>query len=415
MKKLLAVVAVLAVVCLGSVAFAADVTVGGSVDIRSRDTSNLDLNKLTPDNAAYTQERVRIDVNAKAGDVKGKVTVDTDWANWGNGFEKETNTILGFREAWINFNIPGLPVNVNAGHQLLTLGNGWFFRSNKYGSDAWVLSSQVSNNTIAFADVKISEGAPAASDDIDAYVILDSMKLSDTMVAGIDLTIANDPRNGMGFNTPGQATQAENIGLNFNGLTGPVILKAELDYQMGTAKGGTGGTDKKLKGTDLVIQGTVPMQPVAVNFTVAQGSGRKSTGTDINQFVDFLDADPHYTFLYEYLIGNPGCTSPSNLTGVHAGFCNTMALNVGASMDASKSVNVSANLWLLTSTEKVLKYNATSATDTTNALGTELDVKVNWKLYDNLSWNWDLGYLTPGAGLGKDAAMGVQGILSMKF
>ncbi len=58
----------------------------------------------------------------------------------------------------MSVNLPGLPVNVTAGHQLLQLGNGWFFRSKHFGSDAWVVANQTGNNTLAFVDVKISEG-----------------------------------------------------------------------------------------------------------------------------------------------------------------------------------------------------------------------------------------------------------------
>ena len=64
---------------------------------------------------------------------------------------------MGVREAWVNFNLPGVPVNVNAGHQLLSLGNGWFFRSMKYGSDAWVLANVTGNNTAAVVNVKFAE------------------------------------------------------------------------------------------------------------------------------------------------------------------------------------------------------------------------------------------------------------------
>ena len=36
-------------------------------------------------------------------------------------------------------------------------------------------------------------------------------------------------------------------------------------------------------------------------------------------------------------------------------------------------------------------------------------------MYDNLSWNWELGYFMPGDGMGADNATGIQGILSYKF
>ncbi len=96
-------------------------------------------------------------------------------------------------------------------------------------------------------------------------MLLDVYKLSDAATVGIDLTMANDPRNTLGFGGAGntESTQAQNLGLNFNGKTGPVNLKAEVDLQTGKAK----GNDAKFKGNQVVVQGTMPIDPVTLNFT----------------------------------------------------------------------------------------------------------------------------------------------------
>ncbi len=86
----------------------------------------------------------------------------------------------------------------------------------------------------------------------------------------------------------------------------------------------------------------------------------------------------------------------------NTGFANTTALNVGATFAAAKSLNIGANLWYLMATEKV--PNVKTGSGTTNNIGTELDVNIAWQLYQNVSWNWDLGYFDPGDGMGKDAA-----------
>lgn len=424
MKKFLAVLAVVALVCLSSMAFAADVTVGGSVEIRSRGFSDLGLDKNKPDttrgDVQDTQERIRLDVNAKAGDdVKGKIELEQDFGtgaqDWGNAngapltptqpYNIGNSSTLGFREAWLSVNLPGLPVNVTAGHQLLQLGNGWFFRSKHFGSDAWVVANQTGNNTLAFVDVKLNEGLVYTNnDDIDAYVLLDVYKLSDAATVGIDLTLANDGRNTLGFGGAStKPTQAQNLGLNFNGKTGPVNLKAEIDLQSGKAK----GNDAKFKGNQIVVQGTMPIDPVTLNFTVARGSGDKIGGTDYDGYKTFLDIDPHYTFLYEYKLATAAGAA-------HTGFANTTALNVGATFAAAKSLNIGANLWYLRSTEKVANKKNVGGS-ATNDLGTELDVNIAWQLYQNVSWNWDLGYFNPGDGMGKDAATGIQGVLAFKF
>ena len=71
---------------------------------------------------------------------------------------------------------------------------------------------------------------------------------------------------------------------------------------------------------------------------------------------------------------------------------------------------------MLTATEKVSLNGAAES----SALGSEIDVKANFKLYDQLTWNWTFGYMMPGkaydyAAQSADKITAVQGILSYKF
>ncbi len=466
MKKFLVVLVVLAITGFAAMAFAADVTVGGSIQIRSRDFNDLTLDKDLPAGAPAaatkttpynsnsvdgsqrdTQERIQIDVNAKTDNVKGKISIWNDFDDWGRFEQVQGNTgfgnsiastggHFGIREAWLNFNLPGIPVNVTGGHQLLQLGNGWFFRSKHFGSDAWVVANVTGNNTAAFVDVKISEGLGggtptvpssanvAMADDVDAYVLLDVYKLGDAGTVGIDVTKALDRRNALGFaaNPPAGVnpkTDAYNIGLNYNGKLGPLALKAEIDLQTGKVENAnlqTGSGDAKLKGNEIVLEGALKASDaVTVNILLARGTGQKQNDNDYHQYVNFLDIDPHYTFLYEYKI-------PTAAGAVHTGFANTTAVSVGAMFAASKSLSVGGDLYWLKATEDT-NVTLTGATKgaTDSSIGTELDLKLNWQLYDNLSWNWVAGYFKPGDaykdanGKGTDAATGIQGILAFTF
>jgi hypothetical protein len=410
MKKFYVVLVVIAMVFVSSLALAAEVTLGGNVSIRSRDFNDLNLVKGGQSDTIDTQTKMIINVNAKADGVKGKLSLWNDFSSWGtleynanqDLVTKSTDTTMakanafGFREAWVSFDLPGIPVNVTAGHQLLKIANGWFFVSQHFGSDAWVIANTTGNNTAIFVDVKAAEGKGNRSDDVDAYVIMDVFKLNETSTVGANLTNVR-------FGTSDNALQ--NIGLFYNAKLGPVDLKAQLDFQMGEDKTDP-NAKAKYKGNEIVIQGNVGMDPVTINFALARGSGPKENEKDINAYVTLLDIDPHYTFLYEYKI-------PTICGDYHTGFCNTTAISVGAMFAASKSVGIGLDLWFLQSTEKVADKVAGSGT--TNEIGTEIDAKVNWKLYDNLTWNWVLGYFDPGKGMGKDPATGIQGILSMTF
>ncbi len=421
MKKFLVFLVVVAMTCFSAMAFAADVTVGGSVQVRSRDFNTMTFDSdVNTKNQIDTQERVILNVNAKAGDdVKGKISLWNDFNDWGGnsgGFERpqgvgfgnstsDGNT-FGFREAWINFNLPGIPVNVTGGHQLLQLGDGWFFRSMHFGSDAWVVANVTGNNTFAVVDVKFAEGNVAFShDDVDAYVLLDVFKLSDTMTIGGNLTNVH-----LGSNN-----DLYNLGLNF-AMTGPLTLKVQGDVQSGENK--TIDPSEKYQGYELVAKGSVgAADAVTINFMLGYGSGSKTTDTDVKQFVNALDVDPHYTFLYEYKLPTAANGGPyGGAASVHTGLANTTVASVGAMFAAAKSLNLGLDFYWLQASQKIVN----GLGDESSEIGMELDGKVYWKLYDNLTWNWDLGYFMPGkayktANDKTDAAWGVQGVLALSF
>src|SRR5512143_832213 len=201
-------------------------TFSGSIDLRERfynlstslGTGLFTGTPTSPARTTNTQERVRFNVDAKVGDyLNGRISFENDWdtfaheerpqgtgttaPSWNGGTANDGR--LEVREAWMNFMIPGIPVGVKAGHQLLQLGNGWFFRSMKYGSDAWVVYNGTGNNTLAFYDVRVGENVTPGGQpdqDIDFYGILDAYKLADGVIS-VDLTYASAPNSGGPFTT----------------------------------------------------------------------------------------------------------------------------------------------------------------------------------------------------------------------
>jgi hypothetical protein len=313
---------------------------------------------------------------------------------------------------------------VKVGHQFLQLGNGWFFRSMKYGSDAWLVGLP-GKNTIAFVDVKAAERTATQADDIDAYVLLDNFKIDDTKTVGIYIARVADKRNllfsQLGLGTSGQEANLDTIGLWFNGKLGPLNLQAELDYQMGEAKGAGATPTTKFKGNQIVVQGNVALDPASINFTLARGTGDDvtSTSNDVKSYLPILDSDPHYTVVYEYFAPT-ACgvfTGGSARTGLkNTGFCNTTAANLGGSMAVTKWLTASLDLWYLKATEKLNDQRGS----TTDELGTEVDLVLKFKLYDQLTWNWQIARMMPGkayqsATADADPMDAIQGILSYKF
>jgi hypothetical protein len=456
MKKFVVLLVVAALTCISTSAFAAHeeestqpgivksepgvtagvaMTFSGSIDIRER-FYNLD----GQDRTTNTQERVRFNVDAKVGDyLNGRITIENDWDTFGREEAPQGNATggitvpnqptalsstsgrLDIREAWMNFMIPGIPVGVKVGHQLLQLGNGWFFRDMKYGSDAWVVYNGTGNNTLAFYDVRVGENVRPVSNgfsgqpdqDIDFYGILDAYKLADGVVS-VDFTWAAAPA-GVVAGLPDK-TNLYNLGLSYAAKTGPVHLKAEVDLQSGKSDnfnlvtGPLAGSQMKFKGYQGVVQANLPMDALNINATLAYGTGIKAGDTDFKQIFTVMDADQHYSLIYEYL-------EKTAAGATHTGFANTEAANLGAMYNVFKTLAVGFDYWYLKASQEVaLNGNASKSKN----LGNEVDFKLNWKLYDNLTWNWQVGWLKHGdaykhVATDADDSTAVLGMLTFKF
>ncbi len=433
MKKILVVIAVLAITLISSVALA-EVTLSGSIETRGRAFNNTtDQNSDAPDYNRDTQSRLRINFDAKAGDAVAKITVEKDYETWGGacnpgvppvggsllGVECVNGPLSAVREAWILTPLVG-PVKLKGGHVLAALGNSWFFRSMKYGTDAWILFADFGPVHVGFVNGKIAEAA--RDRDLNMNVGVASLKLSDTMTIGADVSQVNFARR----TGVAGADVLYNLGVNANLGLGPVKLKAELDLQKG--RNNTAALGTEFKGNQLVVEGALVVGPANVNFTVARGSGNdlKGGNLDTKAFVPIQDADPHYTFLYEYKVKTAGANYNGSQTS--SGFANTTAVGAGADVKLG-SLTVGGNVWWLMATEDVALNDARDLNDNpeyATDLGIEIDARVNWKISDAVSLNTTLGYFmpgdaysigtgTPGVNLDPDAVTGIQSVLTMKF
>jgi len=505
MKKFLVVMAVVAAVCMTTAAYALDVTLSGEVGVRERlffnniGTTN-SLTGVTQNSAtytgnqaianshadrtndAYTQTHFLLEVNIKAdNNIKGKLALFNDWDDWGgsgrgavdqlrgygNSSDGSANSNVGnvpansqynqangssafIREAWIDFMVPGTPVGLKAGRMLGQLGQGWFLRSQYGGQDAWLLYANLGQNTIAFQDVKVSEGQTSQGtaavkvldttrsyDDVDLYSFIATLKPSDNATISFDVSYLND-RNGvvlvspMGANGSGQFSAGDgylwNIGMSYNVKAGPATIKGEFDVQSGHVQTfgalavQNGGVD--YGGYQGILMASVPVGIVTFNFNGAYGSGRRPGSSNHSEFIPMLDITQHYTYIYEY-------RNKTAAGSTYLGFSNTTALSAGVMVQATKSIAVGFDTWWLQATEYPTANNAqgyaqSAALNSPNSnanskdLGVETDVKVNWQISPNLSWNWQFCWFATGpayrtaAGF-MDDIYAIQGVLMLKF
>jgi hypothetical protein len=453
MKKFLVVALVMAAVCFSTAAYAIDVTINGEVDLRTRlleNTTNPSGQSVQPnshrddDNNAYQQSRFLVEVNVKGDGVKGKLALWNDHDTWMDRGQVDASSsnrgLFGtiatavIREAWIDFMVPGTPIGVKVGRTLGQIGQGWFLRSNTGGMDLYNVYANIGKvATIALQDVVMAEGfaqgATSAQqfaattktrDDVDLYSLIATIKPADAVTVGLDVSYLKD-NNGVILTRPGVGGGAWlwNVGLNWNVKAGPATIKGEIDVQNGHSQNNTTG-GREFDGYQGILQASIPIGIVTINVGAALGSGNAVGNNDnTHQVVTMLDSGQHYTLIYEYFLkGASGA--------VNNGFANTTALFGGVMVRPIKSLEIGFDTYWLQATERVA---LTGGNRTSNDLGIETDVKLNWYIYPNLTWGWQFAWFATGAayrqapaplannsgGGAMSDAYAIQGILSLKF
>jgi hypothetical protein len=444
MKKFLVVALVLAALCIGSAAYALDVTVNGEAAVRSRWFQNMATNaspaagtSIQPNhtasdaNTGITQSRFLLEINVKAdNNIKGKLALWNDFDTWlgrgkvandsnagtNKGLSGNTSSVF-IREAWIDFMVPGIPVGVKGGRMLGRLGEGWFLRSEYGGHEGWILYVPIGKSTIAFQEVLLNEGTTSNGDDSDLYSLVATIKPTDAVTIGFNASYMRDNRtagNLLGVNATAQGRgELYNIGLNWNAKVGAATIKGEVDVQQGRVQTTAANEGVSLDGYQGILQASIPAGPVTINVGGAYG-----TGSDINntgrksQVITMLDSGQHYTLIYEYQLRTAA-------GAVNTGFANTTALNAGAMVAVAKSLDLGVDIWWFKANEWVA-LNGAGANAQSKDIGLETDLKVNWKISPNLTWGWQAAYFVTGNAYKNvrgvaDNPYAIQGVLSLKF
>lgn len=451
MKKLmLAALVGLMVIATAGVA-AAEITVGGSMEMRYDLWNNLDLNRNLNQNTTTTQtqnffaDRILLNVDAKITEgleafvemdttTNGKVDERLAGAQSTDLTAKDSalnyqGERLAVRQAWINFMIPGLPVGLKVGHQPLALGHGITLDSHRYGQDAILLYSKpIDQLLLAGVYVKAlenSSGAPAVLNgnehkDVDVWAALANYTWAPNNTAGLFYLYAHDGTNVPGVADNTGATMAVArlhwVGLSADGALGPVTYKAEVDYQDVNGQRHT-DTENGEQGVNNAWAGLLGVGAkvaiVNVGAEAAYGTGTtgnarfgsqigSSTATGARTFATPYGATSYnYAFLYNDKIGqgtagvgsfNQGGGGGLGLGDGTGGFglANTGYVKVTAAVNPMDKLGIDlAALYL--------RASAPSFPSQSRDLGWEVDAHAGYKIYDNLNLDVTGGVFIPGA------------------
>ena len=458
MKKLVLALTVVCAMIAGFASMAAaEVTVGGSAEIRYDLWKNIDLNTGATlfQSQNFFDERVMVNVDAKVTQgLEGFVEFDTDNQNWGQPtaagniptyLNHEFGNGVAVRQAWINAMAPGIPVGVKIGHQPLALGHGIWLDTSRYGSDAILAYSKpIPNLLVAAAYVQMSQngnrlnsgafnriGAGLGNDfagfnnttgiidstkahsGVRAYAALANYTWMPNNTVGVNFTYVRDHSSLDSAIGNGHRIWATNIGIPIDGTIGMVNYKGEFDWLYTNTKNAFGqGLSYTESGFAAMLGANANVvKMVNVGMEAAYGTGNSAYDPQIfynpggvapggSKHMDHAYYTPYdstsynYAFLYNDKIGQ-GPLGEGGGAGFGDGYGGFGLANTGY-------IKVSASVAPTDRLKAGLDFLYLRASESmlpgqSRDLGWELDGHADYKLYDNLTLNLTGGVFDPGA------------------
>lgn len=288
-------------------AFAADIKVTGQERLRYRYWNNISLDKNSDaGDRNYFDNRVRFGADAKLSDgVRGRIELE-QYGNFGVRPPNVTGGTIAVRQAWMDFQIPGLPEGwrFQGGRSFFSVGHGYVYGNSLTGNDGMQIYGPLGPGTLKAWFSQTNGGATCClGEEQGAGVTYEAIDYKFEVAPKQNLEVYGILSQDRGLNglvttagpAPGQGPVANEfwVGGAYTGAIGPVALQFEGAYQGGKArKGATGGPAAAAGDVDRsagFIGGDatykiIPEWSVGVNVTYATGDDDPND-SDFNNFV----------------------------------------------------------------------------------------------------------------------------------
>jgi hypothetical protein len=352
----------------------------------------------------------------------------------------------------------GVPSGIRLGTMPLVVGEGTFFDHRRRGDSAILLWIEPAKGTdINLVTAKLFESTPTDNtNDVDLYSLIFTHKLDKDNTIGANLSLitssdvdgaaAADTRvrlciydNGTSYvTTPGTGctptyllgtlmsstvlsgseiaptlgslsgfyrmptpagtmyTNANvnlwNLGLLAKGKVSGIGYKATLDFQFGKVKDMTGAiTDVKFSGYGITLGANYKLDPVTLRANYVYGSGDDTITDNKNKaFQTFVGnvIDPNLpTVVYNWRVH-------SAVGALGTGIANTTAYNLGLTFSPIKDMTAHLDYYLLRASKRLAATPDTLGYD--KDIGSELDLKLAYKIARNLTYSINSGILFAG-------------------
>ncbi len=420
-RLLLSVFAAAVTVAFAAPSMAADVTVGGEYRLRSEMKNNADFDTMANDHQDFNNQRVRLTSNIKAtDDTSVKITLQ-DTRMWGaavdaRGGPNETDSDTAalninstdLHESYLNVdNVFGSGLAVRVGRQELAYGDqrligsfGWSNNGRSFDAAKFMYKSAALDLDVFRS--KIQDNTTTATD-MDFYGIYSTVKVIPDKLADVDLyllrlvdqnhdntpfgqaTLGNTSMNGI---TAKKSSVINTFGLRIKGGAAGIDYTAEIvPVQSGTVE--TYAKSYKINAKAYAIKGgyTLPVAKLRIGLEYDYASGDKD-GTD-NKIQTFFNLFPTNHFHYGY--------------ADQQGWRNMKAYALTVGAEPLDKVKVEFAYWDFKLAQKADAWygagnwestptgiRAASATNTSTAVGREIDIRAIYKY--NSAVSLDAGF-----------------------
>jgi hypothetical protein len=290
-----------------------------------------DRNSDSSDSAAYVEQRFRLNHIAAMENVKGVIGIEIGWDEWGksysdngvggisnqdgdNGVIADTNaTNIEVRMAYMEFNVPGMPLKVTAGRFFTFDHTMAIFAGGIAASPALRFDYKIDDGTnLALWWTKLAEGNLSnntlrgnSDSDSDIY-FLELSKKTQAYDFGVYGAYGRDHRE-TDVNAPVTGTTTTALtykdDIYWTGLwagfkAGPVKLGVDAIYSFGTRdRSYTGQSDIDYSGYYLRANGSMNLGGVILDVMSTYTSGDNDSSDDEFNHFAYLDSNARYPSL----------------------------------------------------------------------------------------------------------------------
>ena len=407
MKRLLfCVVALIAVAALVAPTYAAEMKINGINRVKFISYDNMDGNDDTDDNANFVKQRLRMYFTSIASEnlkMVYKNEIDFEWGDasftngrgQGGGLGGDTVN-LETKNIYMEFMIPDTPVKTTVGLQGVTLHKGWFI-----SDDVSALRFDLNFDPVsilAYWAIAVDTDFTDSSDDVQQLVASAAYKaenMDGRFTIGYERGQSRATAPGIKSDDFFQAMGEFNM--SFDTFSFFVIAAKNFGEIDGDNSVAGKAADRDYDG--YMVHGGVnfalDMATIRAQGFYVSGDSKKSqddnyrgmsgvtfSWADIPSDGNFWEANSNMT-----QIG--GANTPSNV----------YALNVGADFKPTDTTTISADIWYIGMPE-----DRTVAGSDEDTVGTEVDVKLVQKVYDNLDLLIAGAYMFANDGYGTSTA-----------